>query len=134
MGNFIAEVEKLQFYKEKLLDLKYYQIVGISTDDCLSILTLEFTNGVSERDIIIQFTKVAGFSITKDAEDDEGCFPVLEVSIDYLEKADENTILLPKCSIDLIKPKATHFSVDGGARVEVIFYDLHIFQPQNFES
>ncbi len=124
-------MEKLELYKQKVGNLKRYQLVGIYLDSFLSSLNLEFTYGLPKEDKIFRFTNILGFAISKVPEDDEGCFSIYEVSIDIFDRTNKNIILLKNVEIKKRNHELFHFSVDGGARVEVIFGYLHFFEAQD---
>ena len=126
--------KKLEYYQNKLIKLKNYQLVGIYLDSCLSSLNLEFTLGNPNQDIMLRFTEISDFAISKDRDDDEGCFIVCEASIDLVSQDNPNLLLLNNRNSDSLDTELFYFSIDGGARVEVIFGYLHIFESQTSED
>ena len=126
--------KKLEHYQKKLIKLTNYQLVGIYLDSYLSSLNLEFTSGNPSQDIMLRFTRIADFAISKDRDDDEGCFIVCETSIDMVSQENTNILILQNRKIEFPDIDLFHFQIDGCARVEVIFGHLDIFESQNQED
>ena len=86
------------------------------------------TNGCPQQDIILRFTQIINFYISKHPEDDEGCFLVGDIGIDIFQKNHKNIILIKDIELDYKKSKIFHFYMDGDVRIELLFCYLHIFE------
>ena len=84
--------KQLEYYK--FVKLINYQIVGLYLDSCLSSLNIEFTFGNPSQDIMLRFTRIADFAISKDRDDEEGCFIICETSSDLVCQENTNIAFL----------------------------------------
>ena len=67
-----------------LQNLDKSQLVGIDLDPTNLGVRLEFTFGPEERDIIVQLFQLVHFIISKEPDDNDGCFFVGQVALNPL--------------------------------------------------
>lgn len=119
-----------------LQNLDKSQLVGIDLDSNNLGVRLEFTFGPEKRDIIVQLFQLVHFIISKEPDDNDGCFFVGEVALNPLKDGGKkilSSLLYPlqekNGNVASYPAKQMfHFHLEGGVCIEAVCGAYEIFQ------